>query len=352
MKKLTFIIFIFICSNTFCQKYILVLDAGHGGKDPGAVYGNIQEKDITLSLVLEVGNILSNTYENIKVIYTRQSDIFIPLIERTRIANKSHANLFVSFHVNASKSIEANGYEVFVMGNTKVKAWLETAIAENSVAIYEENYLESYDGIDPNSIEGYIAFSLYQNQFLNKSISLADKVTNSTLQIAPFTNRGIKQAPFFVLYKATMPSILIEMGFISNRHDREWITNKDNQKKLAQNLANAIADYIVNVDNFPLKEKSILATQNQLSKANDETNEELIYYIQFLSSNEIFTNTHKIYKDFPSDSISYYFFNNTYKYIYGEFTDYNQARQKLNYVKDKGYNDAFIVKFRNGKRVL
>ena len=183
-------------SNTFCQKYILVLDAGHGGKDPGAVYGNIQEKDITLSLVLEVGNILSNTYENIKVIYTRQSDIFIPLIERTRIANKSHANLFVSFHVNASKSIEANGYEVFVMGNTKVKAWLETAIAENSVAIYEENYLESYDGIDPNSIEGYIAFSLYQNQFLNKSISLADKVTNSTLQIAPFTNRGIKPVSY------------------------------------------------------------------------------------------------------------------------------------------------------------
>ena len=108
-------------------------------------------------------------------------------------------------------------------------------------------------------------------------------ITNNTANDAPFTNRGIKQAPFFVLYKATMPSILIEMGFISNQHDREWITNKDNQKKLAQNLANAIADYIVNVDNFPLKEKSILATQNQLSKANDETNEELIYYIQFLS---------------------------------------------------------------------
>ncbi|MGB4229704.1 MAG: N-acetylmuramoyl-L-alanine amidase [Bacteroidales bacterium] len=349
MKKiLIIVVLINLFSNLFSQNYIVVLDAGHGGKDPGAIYGNVREKDITLSIALEVGKILTNKYNNLKVIYTRQSDIFVPLIERTRIANKEHANLFVSFHVNASKSPEPSGYEVYVMGNAKVKDWLETAIAENSVAIYEDNYLESYDGIDPNSTEGYIAFSLYQNQFLDKSLILADKVTSSTLQVAPFMNRGIKQAPFFVLYKATMPSILIEMGFITNQQDRTWITNKDNQKKIANNIANAIADYIIDVDNFPLVETTTAANIDTTITVTSE----LIYYIQFLSSSEKLSNNHKIYKDFPSDSVSYYSFNNAYRYIYGHFTNFNQARDKLNYVKQKGYKDAFIVKFKDGQRVF
>lgn len=348
MKKiLIIVVLINLFFNLFSQNYIVVLDAGHGGKDPGALYGNVREKDITLSIVLEVGKILTNKYNNIEVVYTRQSDVFIPLIERTHIANKKHANLFVSFHVNASKSTEPSGYEVYVMGNAKVKAWLETAIAENSVAIYEDNYLESYDGIDPNSTEGYIAFSLYQNHFLDKSLNLADKVTNNTLQVAPFMNRGIKQAPFFVLYKATMPSILIELGFITNQHDRTWITNKDNQKKLAINIANAIADYIINVDNFPLVEKQTPVTDTSKVITN-----ELVYYIQFLSSSDKLTNNNKVYTDFHTDSVSYYFFNNAYRYIYGHFTNFNEARDKLNYVKQKGYKDAFIVKFKDGKRVF
>ena len=349
MKKiLIIVIFINLFSNLFSQNYIVVLDAGHGGKDPGAIYGNVREKDITLSMVQEVGKILTSKYDNLEVVYTRQTDIFIPLIDRTRIANKKHANLFVSFHINASKSTEPSGYEVYVMGNAKVKAWLETAIAENSVAIYEDNYLESYDGIDPNSTEGYIAFSLYQNQFLDKSLNLADKITTNTLKVAPFMNRGIKQAPFFVLYKASMPSILIEMGFITNQQDRTWITNKDNQKKLAINIANAIADYIINIDNFQLKEKT---TNTNIDTTLALTNE-LVYYIQFLSSSDKLTNNHKVYTDFPSDSISYYFFNNAYRYIYGHFTNFNEARDKLNYVKQKGYKDAFIVKFQDGKRVF
>jgi len=349
MKKiLIIVIFINLFSNLFSQNYIVVLDAGHGGKDPGAIYGNVREKDITLSMVQEVGKILTSKYDNLEVVYTRQTDIFIPLIDRTRIANKKHANLFVSFHINASKSPEPSGYEVYVMGNAKVKAWLETAIAENSVAIYEDNYLESYDGIDPNSTEGYIAFSLYQNQFLDKSLNLADKITTNTLKVAPFMNRGIKQAPFFVLYKASMPSILIEMGFITNQQDRTWITNKDNQKKLAINIANAIADYIINIDNFQLKEKT---TNTNIDTTLALTNE-LVYYIQFLSSSDKLTNNHKVYTDFPSDSISYYFFNNAYRYIYGHFTNFNEARDKLNYVKQKGYKDAFIVKFQDGKRVF
>jgi len=145
-----------------------------------------------------------------------------------------------------------------------------------------------------------------------------------------------------------MPSILIEMGFITNQQDRAWITNKDNQKKVANNIANAIADYIINIDNYPLVEKTIAADIDTTIAVTSE----LVYFIQFLSSTEKLTNNHKVYKDFPSDSISYYFFNNAYRYIYGHFTNFNQARDNLNYVKQKGYKDAFIVKFQDGKRVF
>lgn len=251
--KIIFIIFSLLIASAIPSKaqsagriQRVVIDAGHGGKDPGAVSPDrrFAEKDITLSVALRLGSMIKVKYPNIDVIYTRKTDVFIPLDKRTEIANKNKADLFISIHVNSARARSASGSETFVMGMDKSNSNLEVCKLENSVVVLEgEDYSSKYEGFDPNVPESYIIFSLLQNSHLEQSLLLASSIQNQ-LGKGPITeNRGIKQGALLVLWKTTMPSVLVELGFISNSNDLRYLGNKESHVDFAYNLFKAFEDY-------------------------------------------------------------------------------------------------------------
>lgn len=221
----------------------IVIDAGHGGHDPGAVSNGVNEKDVALAISLELGRIISENMPDVNVLYTRDKDVFIGLQERAEFANKNNANVFISIHCNASDNSTAWGTETFVMGVHKNEANLKLAIKENSVIELEDNYLEKYEGFDPNSPEAYIIFSLYQDAFQNQSLNLAAKVEHDFATRVNRKSRGVKQAGLVVLWRSSMPSILVETGFISNQSEKEYLTSKTGQVYLASAIFRAFRAY-------------------------------------------------------------------------------------------------------------
>ena len=230
-------------SNSNFRVKTIVIDAGHGGKDPGCVAGTLYEKDIALNIALRVGQLIEKNYPDINVIYTRKTDEFIELFERANIANKNKANLFICIHVNASTNKEQIGTETYVMGIEKSESNLEVSKRENSVVLMEDNYLSKYDGFDPNSPEAHIIFSLYQNAFLDQSLSLASKIEGQFKTKAKRISRGVKQAGFLVLWKTAMPSILVETGFISNPEERKYLTSDSGKTYLSSAIYKAFCEY-------------------------------------------------------------------------------------------------------------
>ena len=198
------------------KTFKVVIDAGHGGKDPGCLGTYSKEKDVALDVALKTGKLISENCPNVKVIYTRSTDVFVELYNRAKIANNNHADLFISFHCNANDNHSANGIETYVMGLSKSAQNLAVARAENSAMLKEEGYKDNYDGFNPNSPESAVMFSLYSSAYLNNSILLADKVQKNLVGTTHLLDRGVKQAPYWVLWSVSMPSILIEMGFLSN----------------------------------------------------------------------------------------------------------------------------------------
>ncbi|MBI3234837.1 MAG: N-acetylmuramoyl-L-alanine amidase [Bacteroidetes bacterium] len=221
---------------------VIVIDAGHGGHDHGCMYGGANEKDITLSVSLLFGKMLQDSFPDYKIIYTRSSDSFVELHERASIANRNSADLFISIHVNASPSVSAYGTETYAMGLHKSQGNLSVAKRENSSVLMEKDYQQNYDGFDPNSPEGHIIFSLYQNQFLSQSLSLASLIENQ-FKASNRYSRGVKQAGFLVLWKTTMPSILIETGYLSNSIERKYLVSSEGQFKTAQSVYEAFKSY-------------------------------------------------------------------------------------------------------------
>ena len=221
----------------------VVVDAGHGGPEPGAVGKNSREKDLNLAVALLAGKMISDSFPSVQVIYTRKTDITVPLHERANIANKSNADLFISIHTNSVKNRAAKGSETFVMGTAKSAENMEVAKRENAVIIYEEDYTSKYEGYDPNSPESFIIFSLMQNTYLDQSLQMAALVQEE-FGTSPITvNRGVKQAGFLVLYLTAMPSILIETGFISNPEDEKVLMSKEGQMKMAHSIFRAFKRY-------------------------------------------------------------------------------------------------------------
>lgn len=221
----------------------VVIDAGHGGKDPGTIGAGTKEKDIALKISLELGRIIEENLPDVKVIYTRTNDVFVELHERASIANQNNANVFISIHCNAVSNATAYGTESWVMGTHKNDANLELAKKENAVVTLEDNYLEKYDGFDPNSPEGHIIFSLFQNAYLEQSLNLAAKVENQFKNRVQRKSRGVKQAGFLVLWKTSMPSILVESGFLSNPAEREYLRSNTGQVYLASAIFRAFRDF-------------------------------------------------------------------------------------------------------------
>lgn len=224
------------------SKFKVVLDAGHGGKDPGNSYHGYVEKNIALQTTLLVGDMLEKQ-SDIEIIYTRTKDVFIELKDRPRIANEKDADLFVSIHCNAVKNFGPMGTETFVMGLTRSNTNLEVAKSENSVILLESDYKEKYNGFDPNKPESLIGLKILQEEYLSQSIVLASKIENNFSGKLKRNSRGVKQAPLWVLDASYMPSVLIELGFLSNKSEGSYLNSDKGKNDMADAIANAILDY-------------------------------------------------------------------------------------------------------------
>lgn len=235
------------CTLNDTKSFIIVIDAGHGGKDPGCIgYGkDVMEKDIALDIALRIGKYLSDSLKDVKIIYTRKTDKFVPLFERAANANKNKAHLFISIHCNANDSHHPNGTETYIMGLHKTQGNLEVSKRENQAILLEEGYEENeaYQGFDPNSDEAHIIFSLYQNAYRNQSLKLASRFQQQVEKKKIRPNRGVKEAGFLVLWKTAMPSILVETGFLTNPEDKKFLTSDEGKDKIAVSVMEAIKEY-------------------------------------------------------------------------------------------------------------
>ncbi len=245
MRKTLTIILVLLCTLSMmaAKGYTVVLDAGHGGKDPGAVGKFSQEKDLNLSLVLKVGELLKAQYPDLNIVYTRSTDVFIPLQTRADIANKNNADLFISIHTNASENKNSKGVETFILGTEKAEKNLDVAMRENAVMKLESDYKTTYQGFDPNSIDSYIMFELMQNNFMDQSLQFATQVQKHFVGHLNRSDRGVQQASFWVLLKTACPAILFEMGFISNAEEEKYLNADSTMDNMATALVNAFAAY-------------------------------------------------------------------------------------------------------------
>ncbi len=215
---------------------VVVIDAGHGGKDPGTLGKHVQEKEVALKVALEVGKTIKKNFPNVKVLYTRMTDKFVELQERAAIANRNRADLFISIHCNSNNSKSIAGTETYTMGLHTSEGNLEVAKRENSAILLEENHEKKYGGYDPDSPMGHILFANYQSAYLDNSLRFASHVENQFEKRANRHSRGVRQAGFIVLWKTAMPSSLIEIGFLSNPTEEKFLRSSEGQKTIAQSI--------------------------------------------------------------------------------------------------------------------
>ena len=374
-SKLALFLFLMICATSFAQgnsKFRVVLDAGHGGKDYGAIYHGFVEKNIVLDVALKVGKILEK-YNDIHPIYTRKTDVFIELSERPIIANKADANLFVSIHCNGETKKTASGAETFVIGMTKNASQLEVAKKENSVINLESDKVK-YGGFDPNKPETLIGMQILQEELVNQSIGMASKIQNAFSEDLNRKNRGVKQAPFYVLHKTAMPSILIELGFISYQPEGEYLNSEKGKNDMAEAIAAAIVEY--KKENFtpgtidykepeevkPAKEVKPVVTKDTKAPAKDvkkdsvvkpaaseKTETGVVFKVQIAAGSKSLETTPGNFKGLKN--VSKAGEGNLYRYYYGETGSYNEVKQFLSEAKAKGYPSAFVVAFKDGKKI-
>ncbi|MDR2556707.1 MAG: N-acetylmuramoyl-L-alanine amidase, partial [Bacteroidales bacterium] len=256
-KKIYFVQIIFFALLPLCgfsqstgSVKTLVIDAGHGGKDPGAVGKKSKEKDIALAVALKFGALVKQNFNDVKVIYTRSDDKFVELRERSKIANRNNADLFISIHCNSSKNTAAHGVETWLMGLHKSDLNLSVARTENAAILKEQDYEKNYDGFNPDSPDAYIIFSMYQNAYLDQSISFAQKIQTQYSNILNTPDRGVFQAGLIVLWGCTLPSVLTEIGFISNEEEEKFLNSEEGQEKIATSLLNAFREYKYQIEGF------------------------------------------------------------------------------------------------------
>ena len=400
--KLFFIlslIILSICSYGQSGVFKVTLDAGHGGKDTGATYYGRLESVIALDLVLKVGKILEN-YKTIKVNYTRKTDVFIELVERANIANRFNSNIFVSLHCNANKNVEAHGTETYVMGKSKIDSNLDVVIKENSAIKMEDNFKGTYDGYDPSLPKTMGGVKLVQELYSDGSLKLAVNVVNQFKNLDRKV-RGVKEAPFMVLHKAYMPRVLIEVRFISNKQESDYMVSESGQDEIANSIANAIISYKneyfgsdAEIDNFlsiskphtlpedfnvQIPSKEVLASppnptlsikkedevqnikpvvllppvinhtpmQEDTFKNNDQYHD-VNYQIQFFATTKKRSLNSSSFKKIPD--VIEEFDGNLYKYSSGLTNTYSKSKKTLEYLKSNGFPSAFMNVYKNGKK--
>lgn len=389
----------------------VVIDAGHGGSDPGAVSKLCQEKDINLNVALRVGKLISSHFNDVAIIYTREKDEKVELFKRAEIANKSKADLFISIHCNSAESKDAAGVETFVMGVGKTTESIAVAKKENAAILMEKDYKTTYSNFDPNSPEAYIIFSLYSSTYLNLSTILASRVQNHLVANTKMADRTVLQAGFWVLYKVAMPSILIELGFISNPEEEKYLIREDTQELLAISIYNAFVEYknllegtlkpylpvpkvsknyqtielkeTIKSNNITNSEKLLDTLPNtevvlQIENISNDTiileieapadaivsppvntdtviptkpklvNPDIRFRIQFFTSKENLNTSDKKFSSFSD--IKKYNENGIWKYTSGEFKTFEEAQARLKDIRNS-YSDAFIVAFNKEHRI-
>jgi len=379
----------------------IVIDAGHGGHDGGCSGKHSKEKHITLKIAKQLKAYIKDAFPNLNIILTREDDVFVELYERSAIANRNNADLFISIHCNSAPySSAAIGTETYVMGLHKTESNLNVAKRENSVILEESDYAKNYDGFDPNSPMAHITFSLFQNAFQEQSIVFADLVEKQFSQRAGRKSRGVKQAGFLVLYKTAMPSVLIESGFLTNQSEEDFLKSTYGQEIISSAIYRAFKEYKILVEekgNSPVVteiEDIKLAEEIEPAEEVDEKKEQhfeseilqeyslpeiieqeepllfepkeidinfnkpvviandslLVYKVQvFASSNA------EILKEVNFDAISSLEVepttNGIKRYLAGQFFDYSKVQNYCMHLKENGFPDAFIVKYKNGQRL-
>ena len=338
-----FTVFPLLLNGQEKQKYhmkTVVIDAGHGGRDPGAPGDHRNEKDIVLSIALQLGERIKKNFPDVNVIYTRKTDTLIPLFKRAEIANKNKADLFISIHVNANESSRVRGTETYVMGLHKSKSNLEVAKQENAAILYEEDYSKTYQGFDPNSAESYIIFSLMQNAYLEQSLDFASYIQKNFDQNTHLKNRGVKQAGFLVLYKTSMPRVLVEAGFLSNPDEEKYLNSEKGQKQLASSIYEAFKEY-----KQKLESESVMLSNGEDSIA---TQDSVVFKVQVAAASDpipIDSDYFKGYEEVQEHKIS-----KQYKYTIGSTTNYNRIQQLKEKIK-KDFPGAFVVAFENSEPI-
>lgn len=393
----------------------VVIDPGHGGKDPGCHGIKNREKDVALSVALKLGKLIETFCPDVKVIYTRKTDVFVELQERANIANKNKADLFISIHCNASPRKEPYGAETYVMGIKNEKGKIDVAKRENAAILLEDDYKTKYAGFDPNSDESYIIFSLTQNAYLDQSLNLAAKIQKQYSTLAGRVDKGVKRASLWVLWRTTMPSILTEIGFLTNEREERFLGSEKGQEYTAKSIFRAFREYkneyeggviksddelekiepykpsqedtagtsqasqdtIAAIENAPIENKPLTPNDTVLSdvleklkedqklkegnknekitktekqNSNSETlTGEKIYRIQIHSSDKKVALNDEKFKGLKD--VYEYEMNGMFKYTAGAFKTIEDAGKYQSEIRKKGYPDAFVVVFVDGKRV-
>jgi len=327
--------------------FILVIDPGHGGKDPGAVNGKNQEKTINLNIALKMGKLIEDNCKNVKVIYTRKTDVFVELYKRADIANKAGADMFISVHTNSAKSKAANGAETYLLGveENRTSANLNAALEENKAILLENDYQTHYEGYDPNSPESMIIFEFMQNEYQKESLKMASLTQNQMVSSAKRPDRGVHQAGYLVLWKSTMPSILIELGFISNDNECKYLTSQKGIDEMSNSLYLAFKEYLDYHNK--LLEKAVPVAQAIGNKGADKK-ELPVYKVQFMSIKKPLKENDKRLSAYPN--VSYYTEGGSCKYTCGDTTDYDAIQETKKEVQKK-YKDAFVIAVYEGKKI-
>lgn len=366
------------------RQYTVVIDAGHGGKDAGAVGRSmkVQEKHLNLDVALRLASKLRTAYPEIKVVLTRDKDVFLPLQERADIVNRNNADLFICIHTNAAENRSACGAETFILGTDKMEQNLDVAMRENAVMKLEADYQTAYQGFDPNSIDSYIMFELMQNQYMDQSLQFATNVQTQFANALKRDDRGVRQAAFWVLLKSACPSVLVEMGFVSNAEEEKYLASDKGKREITESLFTAFSNYYERVTGYKSGtsevQESIAKDDEQVTNTPSETTQsapaettqtvpaettqsapvETTQPVPVETTQpapvevkwgvQIFVSRTKL----PESDWNFHGLkgctykvaaNGLYKYIYGSCATKEEAQQLQKQIKDK-FPDCFVVK--------
>lgn len=340
-----------VIGNTINDKFIVVIDPGHGGNDPGAVGKKGKEKNINLNVARKLGKLIENNCNDTKVIYTRKSDVFVPLHKRAEIANNAKANLFISIHTNAvaRKNSHVKGTETYTLGLHRTEDNLEVAKKENSVILIEDDYKQRYAGFNPNSSESYIIFEFMQDKNMSQSVNFATLIQQNFKSYNRI-DKGVHQAGFLVLRETSMPSVLVELGYISNPSEETYLLSDKGTSDLANAIYKAFIYY--KGSNTKIKNPTIPPNEKQdikASKIEVRKTTKIKFKIQILASDKILPQNSKQFKGLKP--VSWYKENGLIKYTYAEDEDYNKILKIKRKIVDPKFKDAFIIAFKNDTKI-